>query len=131
VNQRYAMFPSKMPVEMELFGPEWTLPQVRRCIHVMSAQPQRCTKDDCVQSSRTGVHKQMAAPCRLHNTMEVPRVYLMNRQGWVILKKAARTSRIPITTGHLVPLTDKQFREQGTRRTDSKNKDPHGVATLA
>jgi hypothetical protein len=62
--------------------------------------------------------------------MKVPRVYSLNRKGFVIPEEVARPIRIPITTRHLVSLTDKQFGEQGPRRTDSKNKDPHGVATL-
>jgi hypothetical protein len=48
----------------------------------------------------------------------------------VVSEKGARTIRIPITTGHLMSLTDKQFGQQRPGRTDSKNKDPHGVATL-
>jgi hypothetical protein len=96
----------------------------------MGAQPQGRTEDDFVENSRTGIHEQMTALRRLHNTVEVPGVHSLNREGRVVPEKGARTARIAITTGHLMPLTDKQFGQQRACRTDPKNKDPHGVATL-
>jgi hypothetical protein len=55
VNQRCALFLLKLPLKMELFGPEWILPQVRRCIQIVSAQSQGRTENNFVQNSRTGV----------------------------------------------------------------------------
>src|SRR6267378_916908 len=118
-------------VETKLLGLEWIACQVRAQVQIMCANAQCRAQDDLIKNRSRRVNQQLRATSGAHNSPEISRVHLNDRNFALLAEEMMGAVEVPVTTGDLMPLADQQVCEVGAGRSGSQDEDAHWGKTVS